>query len=288
MPNEDQNTRALYWLIALNAMPVLGVLFFNWHIFELVVLYWAENVIIGVFTVLKLVVRPYQSRLALIVPLFLAPFFLVHYGGFTAGHGLFVFAMFGKDWAASTGLPDHRLPWELVVNRGLMFALLGLLLMHFLEWRRDVAKRGLGADGVLALMFAPYRRIVVLHITIIGSGFLFMELGEPIAALLLMVALKTGFDVYHLRKGSDIFDGSVISDRKAKYLKDGVIAKSFTINGQEYKFDTCTEMAQSTHYQTAMKLMRVMLSREELAFAEDFLAEKIAEEMALVDAGSSA
>ena len=129
-------------------------------------------------------------------------------------------------------------------------------------------------------MFAPYRRIVVLHITIIGSGFLFMELGEPIAALLLMVALKTSFDVYHLRKGSGIFDGSVVSEKKAKYLKEGVMAKSFTINGQEHKFDTCTEMAQSTHYQMAMNLMRIMLSREESAFAENFLAEKIAEETA--------
>ena len=46
-------------------------------------------------------------------------------------------------------------------------------------------------------------------------------------------------------------------------------------------------MTQSKHYQTVMNLMRIMLSREEFAFAENILAEKIAEEMALVDTGSS-
>ncbi|MBM4102890.1 MAG: hypothetical protein FJ263_02410 [Planctomycetes bacterium] len=37
-----------------NLLPVLGFVFFNWNLYELMTLYWAENVIIGAFTVLKM------------------------------------------------------------------------------------------------------------------------------------------------------------------------------------------------------------------------------------------
>ena len=192
MPEQSQQPNALYWIFALNAMPVFGVLFFNWHIFELVFLYWLENVVIGVFTFLKFVVRRYEHSVELLLPLVCAPFFLVHYGGFTAGHGVFVFALFGEDWAATSGLnTTSRLAWELFFEQGVAYALVGLIFMHAQEWRRDVAKRGLGADTMMGLMMAPYRRIIVLHLTILGSGFAFRELGEPLVALLLLVGLKT-------------------------------------------------------------------------------------------------
>jgi hypothetical protein len=37
-----------------NLLPVLGFVFSDWNLYELMTLYWAENVIIGVFTVLKM------------------------------------------------------------------------------------------------------------------------------------------------------------------------------------------------------------------------------------------
>jgi len=40
--------------------------------------------VIGVFTLLKFVVRRYEYKLELLMPLLFAPFFIVHYGGFTA------------------------------------------------------------------------------------------------------------------------------------------------------------------------------------------------------------
>ena len=83
---------------------MFGVLFFGWQVFELVFLYWLENVVIGIFTFLKFVVRRYEHGVELVLPFFFAPFFLVHYGGFTAGHGIFVFALFGDDLASSSGM----------------------------------------------------------------------------------------------------------------------------------------------------------------------------------------
>jgi hypothetical protein len=54
---------------------------------------------------------------------------------------------------------------------------------------------------VSAQMMAPYGRVVVLHVTILGGAFLIVALGTPVAALAVMVALKTAIDLaLHLRE----------------------------------------------------------------------------------------
>jgi hypothetical protein len=44
-------------------------------------------------------------------------------------------------------------------------------------------------------MQQPYGRIVVLHLTILGGGFLMLALHSPAVGLLLLVALKTALDL---------------------------------------------------------------------------------------------
>ena len=57
----------------------------------------------------------------------------------------------------------------------------------------------------------------------------------------------------------------------------------YAINGKEYSFATYTEMAESKHFAKAMDIFRIIVSREEFNVAENFLAEKIAEEMELAE-----
>ncbi len=57
----------------------------------------------------------------------------------------------------------------------------------------------LGTD-LKTQMGEPYKRIVVMHLTIILGGFLTMLLRTPVAALLLLIALKTATDLYAHRK----------------------------------------------------------------------------------------
>jgi Family of unknown function (DUF6498) len=73
-------------------------------------------------------------------------------------------------------------------------------------------------------MFRPYGRIVVLHLTVLLGGFLVMGLGAPVAAIVLLVALKTAIDLgAHLKErvkfgvrnpepGSDV-GNSILSPR---------------------------------------------------------------------------
>jgi hypothetical protein len=50
-------------------------------------------------------------------------------------------------------------------------------------------------------MAEPYRRLVVMHVTLIFGGKAIMALGQPIYALTLLVVLEIGIDLYaHLRE----------------------------------------------------------------------------------------
>jgi heme exporter protein D len=50
-------------------------------------------------------------------------------------------------------------------------------------------------------MKEPYRRVVVLHVTIVLGAFVVDTVGAPVAALLLLVGLKTATDLHaHLRE----------------------------------------------------------------------------------------
>ena len=83
-------------LLAANAVPLLGVLFLNWDAFNIVLLYWAENLAVGFYNVLKIALLKVKEPKEHLGKLFMIPFFMVHFGGFTGIHGVFVLTVFGK------------------------------------------------------------------------------------------------------------------------------------------------------------------------------------------------
>ena len=144
--------------------------------------------------------------------------FLVHYGIFWIGHGIFVFALPYFMLARSTscieplsgGLPlDPGLtvdacgsPFGETVWSNVWIAAAALFLSHgasfFLNY---VGKREYLTTSAMRQMFAPYSRVVMLHLTIIFGAFVVAILGAPIGALLVLVVLKTAFDLrLHLRE----------------------------------------------------------------------------------------
>ena len=49
-------------------------------------------------------------------------------------------------------------------------------------------------------MGAPYGRIVILHVTLIASGFLVQALQAPVAGALLLIGLKLAYDLVSLER----------------------------------------------------------------------------------------
>lgn len=47
-------TESVIMLIGANLIPVIGVVWWGWNTTDIVMLYWAENGIIGIFNILKM------------------------------------------------------------------------------------------------------------------------------------------------------------------------------------------------------------------------------------------
>ena len=138
------------------------------------------------------------------------PFFMVHYGMFTAVHGVFLFAFFGKEHQIHT---SHRETWpcflsviQMLINTvsdamkavpaAVRFAVLSLFVSHGVSFVHNFLIKGEYArinPGVL--MGQPYGRVVIMHITILFGGILFQVTGSPAALLIILIGLKTFIDI---------------------------------------------------------------------------------------------
>jgi len=186
--------------LAANLVPAVCALLFGWSVGLLILLYWAENMVIGAFQALRIFVTGLsQGRAGLPVTLFMTPFFAVHYGMFCVGHGAFVlfYLMMERNggWngdgyeTLAADLPRFLLSQSgLLVSLGVMA---GLQAVDFVRWLLGRGWRGANAQ---ALMGEPYGRIIALHVTLIGTALLLAWLGSPRYGVLLLAVFKTLFE----------------------------------------------------------------------------------------------
>lgn len=200
---------SLLVLVLVNLLPLVGVFVFDWDVAALMLLYWSENLVLGFYTLLKmLVISPLRG-------LGMGSFFAIHYGGFCAVHGLFIAMMLldedidpmpGEPWPLFLVFPQLLVN---VVRQVLthtppewLFAFAALYISHGVSFVVNfLFGRERDELSLRQLMSAPYGRIMILHVAILVGGFAVMALGQPVAMLLVLVLLKLGLDVVlHLRE----------------------------------------------------------------------------------------
>ncbi|MCA9384024.1 hypothetical protein KC909_06710, partial [Candidatus Dojkabacteria bacterium] len=97
------NISAITTLLMSNLIPILGVIYADWSVFTIMLLYWIESAVIGLLNIPKIYLannpppgsmeingRPVEH----VTNRHVIPFFIVHYGIFMAVHLGFVFALF--------------------------------------------------------------------------------------------------------------------------------------------------------------------------------------------------
>jgi hypothetical protein len=186
---------SLFSLVVANLVPLLGVLFAGWDAFAIVLLFWAENLVIGFYNILKMIfvkipAAPKRGRneFGPIPPppgirYFFIPFFTIHYGGFTAAHLVFILAIF------------HR-PIGSALTLGMLWPVLGLFVSHGISFVANFLIRGERERTDLGtLMFQPYLRIGIIHAAVIVGGFYGDKLGSTLPVLVVLIGLKTVLDV---------------------------------------------------------------------------------------------
>ena len=184
---------SLFFLVLANLIPLAGAMFYDWEVFPILVLFWFENVIVGVFFILRILFASgseYKgSSIPLVGRLFLAAFFTFHYGMFSYGHGLFVFGMFGGSYGERSFELSEAM--QVVASYHLELAIMALAISHAVSFVTNYLLGGEGKDiDIKRLMTRPYQRVVVLHVTILIGGFVVMWLGQPVWALVILIGVK--------------------------------------------------------------------------------------------------
>ncbi|MGB4761992.1 MAG: DUF6498-containing protein [Candidatus Saccharimonas sp.] len=188
-------------------LPFIGIVFLGWDWRGVLILYWLENITVGVGTIINIFSAPNESAdlktpdsepsvkindksLALkgaAAKLFYAGFFMIHYGMFTFVHGIFVaLIVSGVIWGGELGWPDIRMAFVAWILGSL------LQLAWLIQERRNPA---ISRPTAAQSFTQPYGRIIALHLAIIFGVILIVALKLPSAAALLLIAIHTTMDV---------------------------------------------------------------------------------------------
>jgi hypothetical protein len=180
-------------VLVINLIPAVCVLLFGWSALVLLLLYWAENIIIGLVNVARMIVAAANGGPGGVLgAVFVIPFFILHYGFFCAGHGLFVVLVAGGTFTGGDPLAAVRQVWAGRSDYALPLAAIALYhLGDFVRWLRSGAwkQSDLGSQ-----MTGPYNRIIILHLTVLFGAILVIVLGQPAAAVALLAVFKTLFE----------------------------------------------------------------------------------------------
>ncbi len=179
-------------LIIANLVPLVGAVWFGWDVFDIVLTYWFENLVIGFITILRIAtVRKREGADSILFrKILMIPFFMIHYGGFCIGHGAFIGHMLGREREVSPEDLDSG------GGMGLWVAVLALFISHLFSFFRNYIGRGEFKRAILEFqMFAPYPRIVVLHLAIMFGAMAAERAGETTTLLVSLVIGKIIIDL---------------------------------------------------------------------------------------------
>ena len=218
-----------------NLVPLAGVWFWGWDAFQVLIIYWAETVVIGGWALMRIATLPPQylgsitinGRAKAGTNKTMTWFFAANAGGFVFSHLFFLCVLFFKEWPSTVQGPvsfiteyfGHAGMWSVL----LLTFLSGLvsfvtatprptILNDFdRRWLRlataksEKAARG---DYVGVIVVDLYKRILVMQVGIIAGAWFTQSYGSK-APLIIVIVLKTLIDLGSSRGGSSPMSMSV-------------------------------------------------------------------------------
>lgn len=203
---------SLVGLVAANLIPLAGVFAWRWDIATLVLLYWTENLVVGFYSILRIVLLPVKRSTGKLGKALAVPFFCIHFGGFCAVHGLLLLQIFKIGGGSLDSSPGAAWPGPLLFLQllfgviaqlwrshppGMEWPVLALALSHGVSFVENHLNGGERATATLrSLMERPYQRILLLHAAILFGALPTLALGSPWPMLVLLVGIKTVVDLW--------------------------------------------------------------------------------------------
>ncbi len=189
--------------LAVDLFPIYGVIAFGWNAVPLVMLYWMENIIAGVLTIPRIFISGASfGPLGIALGLFLSAFFVFHYGMFCAVHGTFLMVFVSMGEGTIANQPPIMMDIWAMFQFGLtsaphvdyfVYAIIAFQVL-VMVWEFGI-KGEWKESNPMAEMFAPYGRIIVLHLAIFGGAFALFALGQPMIGVLALILFRAVYGV---------------------------------------------------------------------------------------------
>ena len=172
-------------IIAINMIPLLGVIFLGWRGGMIASLYALETLFIGVLNVLKMLMTQEAADKnkspVWVQKLIFIPFFIIHYGIFTLAQGSVIIGI-----SLTVEKENLRKPYFLHV-----FAFSLVCNFAWLFWRDFIKTKTYLKTPLQELMFEPYSRVMLQQAVAIFGLFMLMVLKWYIGMAVLLITLKT-------------------------------------------------------------------------------------------------
>jgi hypothetical protein len=190
-------------LMLQSVLPLMGVLFLGWDWREIIVFYWFANITNGAVTVIDMlrtkgidptVVTPIGMSPGLSVSLaklFRTIFFCIHYGGFTAIHGFFVFIIVDGEFPLLGSDGGDISYGVIIVAWALSFV--STVLIKLFSRQRPTADPG-------KIMGRAYGRIMALHFAILLGAYVVAILDLASGAAVLLIVLNFLVDIVSYKR----------------------------------------------------------------------------------------
>lgn len=192
-------------IIIVNIIPIIGIIFFGWTLFSILFIYWFESFTIGIFNVIKMffcrtfpvsrikndnvkIPNLNGSGVEIFLGMIYIPFFMFHYGMFLFGHLIFINAI---QSIMNNSVNIFQQNYE-----GIIFPVVAIFLSHAVSFFSNfIAKKEYKKTSIAGLMISPYKRVVVMQITLIFGTFILMLTSIPTFVVILFIILKVYFDL---------------------------------------------------------------------------------------------
>jgi hypothetical protein len=199
-------TQGDWSLLIANLIPVIGVWFLNWSAKEVFLVYCFETIIIGCFTLVKMLITglivkkdEWQTTGGSTTKqpfwLFML-FFLIHYGLFVSVQMGIFFAVSGIGDEAGITFFNFFSKWPSLLTND-AYIMLGVFIVSYgFRLTTDFILTGDYKTSSLGyLMFQPYGRIFIQQVTVI-LGSMFLSFGAGKIFILIFAMIKIFFEVF--------------------------------------------------------------------------------------------
>ncbi len=203
------------FFILLQAVVFLtGILLLGWQADAIVVAYFFETVIIGLFHIIKMLIvyfagRQQQSVIRNASPgeqkqngFAMIPFFCFHYFFFLFVQSVFMFTFINDDVGSSFNVIGN---YAAMLRRAdVQQAVMVSGFTHAAMLLRDfILPKTYHEYSLAGLFFQPYGRVVLQQVVVILSGFFFMLFKGAVVLAVLLILFRTALDTW-LVKGDGI------------------------------------------------------------------------------------